>query len=668
MSQLLIGIDTGGTFTDFVMFDKKHGLRRWKVLSTPSDPSLAILQGLNDLLGELSQYKIEIIHGTTVGTNAFLERKGAKTCLFTTKGFEDVLFIGRQARPALYDLYAQKPKDIIPRNMVVGVEERCNAQGEILKKIDESELNRCADFVKENRIDTVAICFLHSYMNRENEKRLGRFFEDKGVKVCISSELLPEFREFERTSTTVINAYLGPVVGNYIRSLKQRLPKTSILVQLSSGGCLPADKVEDMAVSTILSGPAGGVLAGLELGKSLGISNILTFDMGGTSTDVSLCPGRLVYTREYKLEGFPINLPVIDVHTVGAGGGSIAWIDKGGLLKVGPRSAGADPGPVCYGKGNEITVTDANLFLGRLMSDKFLGGRMTLNLDRVQERMCDLSKSLGLSPEETALGIIKLVNINMVQALRQVSIERGYDPRDFHLVSFGGAAGLHALSVADELEVKRVIIPEMAGVFSAQGLAASDLLFEGSKGLFWQSDKEDPKVIKETAQKIEEDLLAQAAPFMDANIKIQKNIHLDVRYLGQSFEIMIPFDEKWQETFHREHKRLYGYSMPEAVVEITAIRVKIRLIKGKKEVFFKSIPIETIYSFKKDGAASYTSSSSKIVFESGVKEVPVVDKKDIPEGKLLSGPFIITDDFTTVLIVEGWQVARCSGHLVAIKD
>ncbi|NPA95712.1 MAG: hydantoinase/oxoprolinase family protein, partial [Thermodesulfobacteria bacterium] len=627
MDIFIVGIDTGGTFTDFVLLDQNGQLKKWKVLSTPSDPSRAIVEGLKEIIPDLfSRRGLEIVHGTTVGTNAFLERKGAKTCLITTRGFEDVLFIGRQARPRLYDFYCKKPREIISRNMVLGVEERCDAKGDVITPLKREELEKCVEFARAKGVETVAICLLHSYLNPEHEREIASHLEKSGIKAHMSSALIPEFREFERTSTTVINAYLGPIVGNYINSLNTKLPGASILIQQSSGGCRPAAGIEDVAATTILSGPAGGVLAGLELGKSLGISNILTFDMGGTSTDVSLCPGHLVFTREYKIEGYPINLPVIDVHTVGAGGGSIAWIDKGGLLKVGPRSAGADPGPVCYGKGQEITVTDANLFLGRLRADKFLGGRMSLHTKRVEEKMQELASRLGLSPTETALGIIKLVNINMVQALRQVSIERGYDPREFHLVSFGGAAGLHALSVADELGVPRVIIPEMAGVFSAQGLASSDLVFEASRSLFWCSSHDHDKQIDEAIKTLEGELLEQASNFGHRET-FQKEAYLDVRYKGQSFEIMVPYSPDWMELFHQEHQRLYGYMLPDAPVEITATRLKIIIPRKGREVFFKKISQPDLQGLGEMDPASIAAHSCDIIFESGTCQVPVIEKR-----------------------------------------
>ncbi len=665
MSKLILGIDTGGTFTDFVILEEGR-LKRWKVLSTPFDPSSAIIAGLKEILGNELIHHLEVVHGTTVGTNAFLERKGARTCLITTKGFEDVIFIGRQARPALYDLYAKRPKQIIPQDMVLGIEERLNAKGDIVKKLHKEEVERCVDFVEKSNAKAVAVCLLHSYMNPENERRLEKALKALDVKVCISSRLIPEFREYERATTTLINAYLGPVVGNYVRTLEKRLPTASILVQQSSGGCLPVSAIEDKAVTTLLSGPAGGVLAGMELGRSLGIKNILTFDMGGTSTDVSLCPGELSFTRDYKIEGYPINLPVIDVHTVGAGGGSIAWVDKGGLLRVGPQSAGADPGPVCYGKGTAITVTDANLLLGRLRPERFLAGRMMLHQELVEAKMAQLGRKIGLGPVETALGIIKLVNTNMVQALRQVSIERGYDPRDFYLVSFGGAAGLHALAVAEELGVNKILIPEMAGVFSAQGLASSDLVFEASQALFWQSNRDEEKIIENASMALKKELLAQI-PDQLRHEEIETEIFLDARYLGQSFELMIPFKNNWLTIFHKKHKRLYGYYLPDREVEITSVRIRIRIRRHTKEIFFPPTEKGSKNRTRIIDPSEISFDFSNMMFETGLKKVPVVDRKDILKDMEIKGPLLVIDDFTTILILEKWRIRRINGHLLAFR-
>ena len=669
MSFYVLGIDTGGTFTDFILLQKDQTIKKWKVLSTPKDPSIAIIEGLKEFANEIDIDDLSIVHGTTVGTNAFLERKGAYTCLITTKGFEDVLFIGRQARDKLYDLFVERPPNIIERDDVFGIDERIDAKGTILKSPDEKELKKAYSFIKEKGFEAVAVCLLHSYKNPENEKKLGIFLKEKGIEPILSSHLLPEFREFERTSTTVINAYLGPIVGAYIKKLEKKLDTKRLFIQLSSGGCQPSTNIEKSAVSTILSGPAGGVLASLELGKSLGIDNIITFDMGGTSTDVSLCPGKLLYTRDYKIQGFPINLPMIDVHTVGAGGGSKAWIDKGGLLKVGPQSAGADPGPICYGKGTELTVTDANLFLGRLRADKFLAGRMKLFDRAVKDAMEKLALRVGLTPVETALGIIRLVNTNMVQAVREVSIEKGYDPRRFSMVCFGGAAGLHALEVAEELEIERVIIPNTAGVFSAVGLAASDFIFERSKSLFLQisPDEDVNEIIFREEKELEKLIFEQIPQELLNEASYLTNCFLDVRYKGQSFELMIPLSEKWYLEFHKEHKRLYGYNLLTQPLEITSMRSRVIIKRHKKQELFSEVKIDLLEDRLKPLSISEYE-SGQVIFKDGAKQIPIIDREKIKDNFYLYGPLLITDDFTTILILDGWKVFNVNGHLIARKS
>ena len=437
-------------------------------------------------------------------------------------------------------------------------------------------------------------------------------------------------------------------------------------MQQSGGGCQPAREVGKIAVTTILSGPAGGVLSGIELGKALGRPNIITFDMGGTSTDVSLCPGRLLFTRDYKIEGYPINLPMIDVHTVGAGGGSIAWIDKGGLLKVGPESAGADPGPVCYGKGDRITVTDANLFLGRLQSEKFLGGRMNLFTERVEGLLRELGQRLGLSPKETALGIIRLVNTNMVQAVREVSIERGYDPRLFSLMSFGGAAGLHALEVANELDIEEVIVPDFAGVFSAVGLAFSNLTFEKSKSLFLKAipgKKEREDELISAIRELKDNIYSSYSGYIEENAGKREEIFLDVRYEGQSFELMIPYSEKWIKDFFKEHQKLYGYFLTDTPLEITSIRIRLIIERRVREnLFKKSAKGPDFQNFKDMDLKG--AKRSIICLPDGEAKVPVISRREINEKTRLKGPLLITDDFTTILLLEGWDAYNYNGHLI----
>ncbi len=659
----ILGIDTGGTFTDLVCMDSSGNMRRWKLLSTPKDPSLAILRGLQELLGSFRPDELEIVHGTTVGTNAFLERKGAKTCLITTRGFEDVIFIGRQNRPSLYDFMVEKPAPIIDRQQIYGVLERTLHNGQIQEKPSIEELEKVVDFCRRNGAESVAICLLHAYANPENENKLSAILEKNGFRPYPSSEILPEFREFERTSTTVINAYLGPVVGDYVNHLQEALPGSRIYIQQSNGGCRPATGIGRYAVTTLLSGPAGGVAASFHLGRSLGFGNIITFDMGGTSTDVSLCAQDFSYTREYKIEGFPVGLPMIDIHTVGAGGGSIAWIDKGGFLRVGPESAGADPGPVCYGKGDRLTVTDANLFLGRLRPEAFLGGRMRLYKDRVLECMERFAKRAGMSPEEAALGIVKIVNANMIQAIRSVSLERGFDPREFVLVGFGGAAGLHCLELAGELGIDTVLVPDMAGVFSATGMAGADLILEASSSLFLTTGEDIRDVLERYFFEIESKLRA-SAPVTPTGQGPTIERFMDARYQGQSFEITVPFGNGWERDFHLIHERLYGYCMPELTIEITAIRSRLRL---RRSVQPRAISSVNITEALPSAPNAREEQKAEILFEDGIKQLPVIYKKWAREKGCLSGPALIIDDFTTILIPEGWKTNWISGHLLAKK-
>jgi N-methylhydantoinase A len=676
--RYLLGVDTGGTFTDFACLMPDGTWRRWKVLSTPDDPSRAIVQGLHQLLGPFSPDEIEMVHGTTVGTNAFLERKGAQTCLVTTKGFEDVIFIGRQARPSLYDLNVEKPPGIVPEGRILGVKERMLHDGRVLVPLKRAELDRAVSFCQEKGAESVAVCLLHSYANPDHERALKEALEEAGFQVSASCEVIPEFREFERFSTTLINAYLGPVVGGYVDRLQTELSGARIFVQQSNGGALPAEAVSSRAVTTLLSGPAGGVAAAWQLAEAFGIDKIITLDMGGTSTDVSLCSGGLTYTRDYKIEGFPVALPIIDIHTVGAGGGSLAWIDKGGLLKVGPQSAGADPGPICYGKGEAVTVTDANLYLGRLVADGFLGGRMELFPERVGPALDELAGQLQLDPVETAAGIIRLVNLNMVQAIGAVSLERGHDPMDFVLVSFGGAAGLHALELAEELEIGRVIMPAMAGVFSAQGMAGARLAFDSSAAISFRSDRDGESLIRRALDRLYREQFAYLADFSITPDRCRTEARLDVRYHGQSFEITVPFDGKgtrWQKEFEESHKRLYGHIYSDRALEVTAVRLRIEVepcheIPSGHGMDEKRAFVDEANAGKaSEGLLDTDGFAKTALYLSGrLRQVPVIPRERLAQGAFFTGPALILDEFTTILVPDGWQVHNLNGHLSCVRS
>ena len=628
------------------------------------------MAGFRELIPDLAPEQLELVHGTTVGTNAFLERKGARTVLITTKGFEDVLWIGRQARPELYNLDVRKPPEIIPRENVLGLDERMDSQGLSVKKITQEEIGRAERFCEERDAQSVAVCFLHAYANQVHEQQVANALSGRR-HVSFSSGTLPEFREFERFSTTLINAYLGPVLGRYIDNLCSSLPGAGIFVQQSNGGCIPAEGAGTHAVHTLLSGPAGGVQAAWDLARDHGVQGIITLDMGGTSTDVSLCRGGLSYTRDYQIQGYPVAVPMLDIHTVGAGGGSVAWIDSGGLLRVGPQSAGADPGPVCYGRGGSLTVTDANLFLGRLIPDFFLAGRMKIYPERIRPKLEKLGLRLGLSAEEAALGILKLVNTNMTQAIRTVSLEKGHDPRKFALVCFGGAAGLHAADLAGELDVPRIIIPSMAGVFSAQGMAEADLVMDRSMAFICNNAGDRHSEIRAAlsglTEKMTEDMRESG---LEPDMAVLEPA-IDARYQGQSYELTIPWADDWPAIFEAEHRRLYGYSLPENVLEVTALRIRARICRklslGCGMNGEECIPDGgrgRIPDMTTKKGHMHLAQETVVMFEDGPSTVPLALRKDFAYGENRKGPVLIIDDFTTVLVPVGWTASAAENALV----
>ena len=474
-----IGIDTGGTFTDFVRIDER-GIAVHKLRSAPDDPSRAILAGI-EYLADSATY--EITHGSTVATNALLERKGVRVALITTAGFEDVLLIGRQTRAELYNFMVQARRPLIEPGLTCGVRERLAADGSILEALDAAEIASLIERLKQQQVVSVAVCLLHSYANPVHERMLADALTGAGFIVSASHQILPEYREFERWATTAVNAYVTPLMARYLLRLEAALEGRSLRIMQSNGGSISSVRAREAAVQTILSGPAAGVVGAQAVGAASGFDRLITFDMGGTSTDVSLIDGVLGTTTDSIVGDFPVRLPVLDIHTVGAGGGSIAYLDAGGSLRVGPRSAGADPGPACYGKGSELTVTDANLLLGRLDASYFLGGRMQLDLDRTRELARTLARQLGLTERALAEGIVRIANANMERAIRVVSVQRGFDPRDFALLAFGGAGGLHACDLADSLDIATVLIPRHSGVLSALGMLLADVVKDFSASI-----------------------------------------------------------------------------------------------------------------------------------------------------------------------------------------
>ena len=632
-----IGIDTGGTFTDFVSFDGNN-LTIHKVPSTPQDPSQAILSGIRDILGKkLSD--LQIVHGTTVATNALLERKGARIALITTKGFEDVIQIGRQNRGELYDIFWEAPVPLVPKSLRFGIKERTTYKGKILDRVKLSELEDIKSKLRRLKIEGIAISFLHSYVNPSNEERVEKHLKSLGIPISTSSKILPEFREYERTSTIVANSYLLPKVKNYMSTLSKKLPRAEISIMQSSGGIMFPKQAAVEPVRVILSGPAGGVIGGSKVAELTGHDKIMTYDMGGTSTDVALCEKGPKFTTETSIDGVPVKVPMIDITTIGAGGGSIAYIDSGGALKVGPDSAGADPGPACYGKGVEPTVTDANLVLGRIKPESFLGGRMKIFPNKSKIALRKLARRLKLSVEDVAEGIIKVANANMERALRVISIGKGYDPREFALVSFGGAGGLHACELAQGMEMKTVIFPKDPGVLSALGMLTADMFKDYSITVFLDEKEASFTVLEEGFSGLEEKAWKD---FPSDKIKFKR--FLDMCYKRQSHEITVPYGKNFMRAFHQAHKRMYGYMKPESEVEVVTLRI--RAIAKKREL---EIP------YLKNERIKINPSKEKIVFGGKNINVRVFDRSIFYSGFEFRGPSLILEDTSTALIPPGYK-------------
>ncbi|MBX6422519.1 hydantoinase/oxoprolinase family protein [Thermosulfurimonas sp. F29] len=642
-----VAVDTGGTFTDFVA-EAEGVLLTHKVPSTPEDPSRAILRGLSELAERTGEPVAEVLHGTTVGTNAFLTRRGARVALLTTRGFEDVVFIGRQARPALYDFMVEKPRPVVARSLVLGVRERVLADGTVEVPLTGEELERVRTWVKNRRPEAVAVCFLHAYAFPEHERRVARVLADLGLHISLSSEVRPEFREFERTSTTLLNAYLAPVMGRYVRNLAAALPESRIFIMQSNGGLMPAEAVEARAVTTLLSGPAGGVMGALAVARKVGFERIITLDMGGTSTDVSLCDGAPTYTREYEIEGHPVALPLIDIHTIGAGGGSLAWFDAGGALRVGPQSAGADPGPACYGRGGtRPTVTDAHVLAGRLLPHRFLGGRMPLHPERATRALAETGAPRGLSPEALARAIIEITNTNMETALRRVSLERGYDPREFVLVAFGGAGALHAAELTERLAIPRVLVPRLSGVLSALGILTAEPRFDFTAGLRPSRDPVSREFLAARLaalrEKAREEIRRLGFPEGDLSFRE----FVDLRYRGQSFEITVPFGPDFEEAFHREHERLYGFRLPEKPLEATAVRLSATVCR----------PVPELPPFRGGEGLRPVEHTGLLVGKGRRLRSPVYLWEELPVEAEFSGPALVVSDFATVYLPPGFRAA-----------
>ncbi len=653
--DIRIGVDTGGTFTDFVIY-RDGRLETAKLPSTPADPSLAILDGIKPYHD--GGAALTVIHGTTVATNALLERKGARIALITTKGFEDVLLIGRQTRRLLYSLKGETRRPIVDRSLCFGVEERTTPDGRVERSPDPASLTAVLDRIKTGRVEAVAVSLINAYANPANERVIAAELDRRGFLASVSHRILPEYREFERTSTTAVNAYLMPILNRYLRTLEVEIGRAELRIMQSNEGYISAAKAKEEPIRTALSGPAGGVVGSLHLAAAAGFGKIISFDMGGTSTDVSLIDGRIRWTNENAVGDFPVRLPMIDIHSVGAGGGSIAYADKGGSLRVGPQSAGANPGPACYGKGVLPTVTDANLVLGRIDPDFFLGGRMRLYPERSLEVVKELGRRIRKPVLETAQGIVDIANANMEKAIRVISIERGIDPRDFGLFSFGGAGGMHAADMASHLRMDSVLAPSHAGVLSAFGLLLADAVKDYSRSVLQPLASLKPGSLRSMFTSLSARARAEmrGEGFPDRSIVLEQS--LDMRYLGQSYEINVPCASErlghLAPSFEREHRKLYSYAHPDSPVEIVNIRVKARGMS--KKIRLHKIPLEARPEPRR------ALLKKQAIHYAGRRHLgPVYDRSRLDPGSKLNGPALVVDFGSTTLLPPGYCL-RVDGY------
>lgn len=638
--MLAVGVDTGGTFTDFIV-KEADGWKVFKISSTPSDPSEAVLAGLSRIAADQPKH---IVHGSTVATNALLERKGAKTALITNKGFEDIVEIGRQNRSRLYDLAYRREPQIVPSNFRFGVAGRISFSGEVIEELDPDDIERVVEEVAENEIESVAVCLLFSYLNPLHEMNIKALLGDLNVQVSLSHEILSEFREYERTSTTIINAYVSPKVSKYIANLNASLrAEDSLRIMQSNGGSISAATTMTESVRTILSGPAGGVVGALEIGRLAGHTALITFDMGGTSTDVSLIDNGLSIALESSIAGYPVKVPMIDIHTVGAGGGSIASIDIGGSLKVGPESAGAEPGPICYGNGADITVTDANLYLGRLVPEHFLGGQLQLREELLDEHFDKMSALAGLSKVELAEGILSVTNAAMERAIRVISVERGYDPREFMLFSFGGAGGMHAAFLAKCLDIPKVLVPRNPGILSAMGMLMADVIKDYSLTIMRNHRDADldylEKLFLPMEHRAEEELVEEGIE--QHSLFLEK--YLDMRYQGQSYEIIVPFDGNYVDRFHQLHEQKYGYRSPTKTLEIVNLRLRAKGVPDRPEISRSDSASSEINPQAKLG-------ERKVIFDGEPLRTNIMDREKLLYGNRLSGPALLVE-YSSIVVV-----------------
>ena len=683
MTSLRIGVDSGGTFTDVCLLDEKTAnFSVWKLSSTPHDPSEAIAEGAREAVSQFGGGYVQVVffgHGTTVATNALIQGQGAKTGLITNDGFRDLLDLGRQTRPHLYDLQTDKPVALVPRDRRLEVQERLLFDGTVEHALDENSVRAQARKLREMGVEAAAVCFLYSFIEPAHEARVAAILEEElgEAFVTASHRVCPEFREFERLSTTVVNAFLGPVMKGYLSKLTPRLRDAGITatphITQSNGGTITFETAATLPVRTVLSGPSTGVVGALEIGRIVGTNDIITFDMGGTSTDVSLIQeGRPETTTEAVVHGYPLKVPMIDIHTVGAGGGSIAHVDSGGFLKVGPRSAGAVPGPICYGLGNdEPTVTDANVVMQVLNPKELLGGRMQIDRDPAMRAIENLGKRLGLSTLETAAGIVRVVTANMARAIRLISIQRGHDPRDYSLMPFGGGGPVHAGRLARELGIPRILVPRNPGILCALGLLLTDLRHDLSVTRRMRLEAASLGAIRDAMASLHADANAW---FEAEHIEPERQrlvASADMRYAGQNYELNVPVPgldndtallKALTENFNSAYKRLYDYTAAEEAIEIVTFRMEAYGVVEKPQ--FTENP----------DVGPNPSAADPIIRNVYMPETgdfvatPVFNRDQLQTGNRIEGPAVIEQMDSTTLVLPGQTAIVDAYHNLIIAE
>ncbi len=635
------GIDTGGTFTDFVV---RRGRRLFvhKVLSTPDDPARAVLAGLAELFPTGAAGRIT--YGSTVATNALLQRRGARVCLVATAGFEDVIEIGRQARPELYALEPRRPAPLVARADRIPLRERVEFDGAISIPLTRRALRQLVRHVRARRPEAIAVALLHAYATPRHERAVGAALRALGVPISLSHALVREPREYERTSTTVINAYVAPLMTRHLTRLAATAKRGGrLLVMQSNGGAVAATRAAAEPVRTVLSGPAGGVVGAVGVARRAGVRRVLTLDMGGTSTDVALVDGAVPRRSEWELDGMAVRVPVVDIHTVGAGGGSLARVDAGGVLCVGPESAGADPGPACYGRGTQPTVTDANLVLGRLDPSSFLGGRMRLDARRAYDAVATVAARLRIEVAAAADGIVRVANAAMARALRVISVERGHDPRRFALLAFGGAAGVHACELAAELGMRDVLVPRHPGLLSAFGMATAPLARDGIATV--RAIDADPAALAQQLDALAAGIRAELRADGVRDAGLLAFGFARVRYAGQSHEIEIPFARDYRRRFDAAHARLYGHASPARPVEVLGLRVTI------SERDTASRPPPSVRRRRVSAPLSHET----VTWRGRRLRAARYGRDRLPPGTVLAGPALLLEYSSTILVPPGWR-------------